>query len=137
MTVGSSERQTKPLITLLIVEDNYYVRVLLRDWLADILPACRLLEAGDGEEAIEIALEERPTGVLMDIGLPRLNGLEATRRLLAAWPEARIVLMSHAEAARHTSEGLAAGAKAVISKRDMDSQLIPLLADLLRPPDPR
>lgn len=66
--------------TILIVEDVMMNRELLVQLLEDDY---RLLIAGDGEEAVDIALKQRPDLVLMDLSLPRVDGWEATRRIKA------------------------------------------------------
>ncbi len=70
-----------PKLTILYADDNPrnhdFVRLALRS--EDV----RLLEAADGQAAIDIALRERPDVILMDINMPEINGLEATRRLKA------------------------------------------------------
>ena len=67
--------------TILYVEDNEYNRKIVRQLLART--AYRLVEAVDGEAGVDAAFASRPDLILMDIQLPRLSGLDATRRLRA------------------------------------------------------
>ena len=67
--------------TILYVEDNEANRMLVRDLLKRT--SYRLIEAFDGEAGIAAALEHRPDLILMDVQLPKLSGIEATRRLRA------------------------------------------------------
>lgn len=67
--------------TILYVEDNEYNRKIVRQLLART--SYRLVEAVDGESGVEAALASQPDLILMDIQLPRLSGLDATRRLRA------------------------------------------------------
>lgn len=67
--------------TILYVEDNEFNRQIVRDLLART--SYRLIEANDGEAGVAMALQELPDLVLMDIQLPKISGLEATRRLRA------------------------------------------------------
>ena len=67
--------------TILHVEDNEFNRQIVRDLLART--SYRLVEANDGEAGVAMALQELPDLVLMDIQLPKISGLEATRRLRA------------------------------------------------------
>jgi two-component system cell cycle response regulator DivK len=67
--------------TVLYVEDNEFNRKLVRDLLART--SYRLLEAGDGENGVATARRERPDVIIMDIQLPRMSGIDATRVLRA------------------------------------------------------
>jgi two-component system, cell cycle response regulator DivK len=67
--------------TILHIEDNEFNRKIVRDLLART--SYRLVEAVDGEEGVQRALRERPDLVLVDIQLPKMSGLEVTRRLRA------------------------------------------------------
>ena len=67
--------------TILYVEDNELNRKLVRDLLRRT--SYRLIEAPDGEAGVQMALAERPGLILMDVQLPKLSGVEATRRLRA------------------------------------------------------
>ncbi len=66
--------------TILVVDDHEAVRWGLREWLEMAFPGCRVIEANSGEEAIVLTINESPRVVLMDINLPGMNGIEATRR---------------------------------------------------------
>jgi DNA-binding NarL/FixJ family response regulator len=77
-----------------VVADDHPVfrqglRVLLEDLGVDVVA-----EAPDGTEAVEVALRERPDVVLMDVQMPGLSGIEATRQLLERWPEARVLVLT-------------------------------------------
>ncbi len=65
--------------TILIVEDHDAVRRSLRDWLEVEFPQCRVIEAASGEESIALIQTESPRLVIMDISLPGMSGIEATR----------------------------------------------------------
>jgi CheY-like chemotaxis protein len=64
---------------ILIVDDSYTARALLRSMLSGL--PCDMITAGDGVEAVERALAERPNLILMDVEMPRMDGLTACRRL--------------------------------------------------------
>jgi two-component system chemotaxis response regulator CheY len=66
--------------TILIVDDDPTIRKLIATTLEDV-SGYRLQEAGDGEEAVDRAIDARPAIVFLDIDMPRLNGIEACRRL--------------------------------------------------------
>ena len=72
--------------TILVVDDHDAVRRSLRDWLQVEFPDCRVIGAACGEEALSLVGEEPPRLVVMDISLPGMTGIEATRQLKANWP---------------------------------------------------
>ena len=81
-------------IRIFIVEDQTLMRQGLKTIL-DLEPGMRVIgETEDGETAIQRGLETRPDVTLMDIQIPRLNGLEATEAICAAWPEAKVIILT-------------------------------------------
>ena len=117
--------------TILIVEDHAVVRKLLCDWLSEMLPDCKLVEAQSGEEAVALTGTQPLPLVLMDFGLPGMNGIEATRRIKAIAPGTSVVMLSiHDEQAYQTS-AIAAGASAFVSKCTMQTELVPVIQTLL------
>jgi DNA-binding NarL/FixJ family response regulator len=81
-------------------------------------------EAANGLEAVEKAARFQPTVVLMDIRMPELDGLEATRRILAADSEARILILTTFDLDEYVYEALKAGASGFVLKDDPPEQLI-------------
>lgn len=77
-------------------------------------------EAATGEQAVQLAEELKPDLVLMDINLPGIDGLEATRQIVSRLPTAKVIIMSTYEAAEYENRALEAGAVAFISKSDFD-----------------
>jgi len=73
-------------------------------------------EAGDGATALEVATEARPDVVLMDIRMPGMDGVEATRRLLARWPEARVIILTTFDDDAYIFDALRAGALGYLLK---------------------
>ena len=118
--------------TILIVEDHEAVRRSLRDWLQVEFPQCRLIEAASGEEAIALIRVESPRLAVMDISLPGMSGIEATRRIKAASPSTQIVMLTIHEGATYRADATTAGASAYVPKRVMQTELIPTLAALLK-----
>ncbi len=116
--------------TILIVEDHDTVRASLRDWLAAVFPAARFVDSATGEEAVRLAREWRPTIVLMDIGLPQMNGIETTRQIMQAAPQTKVVILTIHEAAAYQQAAEAAGAAAFVPKRKMYADLLPVLRTL-------
>ena len=84
-------------------------------------------EAGDGLEAVQKAVELRPDLVLMDIGLPSLNGLEAARRILELVPESKIIFVSQESSAEVMQAARNAGASGYVVKAKAASELMPAI----------
>jgi DNA-binding NarL/FixJ family response regulator len=118
---------------ILLVDDHGRFRASLRDWLEHRLRDVEVLEAADGEEAVALAAERRPDLVLMDIGLPGMDGLEATRRILRRRPGTVVVVVSLHSTERHRAESAAAGAAAHVAKGSLPQGLEQALGDALRP----
>ena len=117
--------------TILIVEDHGDVRKALRDWLETEFRQCRVIEAASGEEAIALCRIESPTLVIMDIRLPGMSGIEATRQIKATLPSAQIVMLTIHTGDIYRADAKAAGASAYVTKQRMHSELVPALAALL------
>jgi len=117
--------------TILIVEDHDAVRRSLRGWLEVEFPQCRVIEAASGEQAIALIRSESPRLVLMDISLPGMSGIEATRQIKATLPSAQVVMLTIHEGDTYRADATAAGASAYVPKRTMQTELIPTLAALL------
>lgn len=118
-------------ITILIVEDHEAVRSLLREWLLTAFPQSCVIEATSGEEAIAIAQARSPRVVVMDVDLPGITGIEATRQIKATVPSAQVVILSGHEADVYRASATAAGASAYVPKRTLQIELLPTLAALL------
>jgi DNA-binding NarL/FixJ family response regulator len=86
-----------------------------------------IAEARNGIEAVQQAARFDPTVVLMDIRMPELDGLQATRRILAANPSARILILTTFDLDEYLYEGLQAGASGFVLKDDPPEQLIAAL----------
>lgn len=85
-------------ITILLADDHYIVRHALKDVLGKQPDFSIVGEACDGEEAVNLAVKLRPRLVIIDIGMPKLNGLEATRKIKAVCPEIAVLALTiHAE----------------------------------------
>jgi two-component system invasion response regulator UvrY len=117
--------------TILIVEDHDAVRRSLRDWLKVEFPQCRVIEAVSGEEAMALTQIESPHLVVMDITLPGMSGIEATRQIKATLPSAQIVMLTVHEDETYRADATAAGASAYVPKRAMQTELVRTLAALL------
>jgi DNA-binding NarL/FixJ family response regulator len=111
-------------IRVLIADDQSMVRAGFRMLLSGEEDIDVVAEARDGLEAVAAAARFDPTVVLMDIRMPELDGLEATRRIIAANPQARILILTTFDLDEYVYEALSAGASGFVLKDDPPEQLI-------------
>jgi DNA-binding NarL/FixJ family response regulator len=111
-------------IRVLVADDQSMVRAGFRMLLSDEEDIDVVAEAQNGLEAVEKAARFNPTVVLMDIRMPELDGLEATRRILAADPAARVLILTTFDLDEYIYEALSAGASGFVLKDDPPEQLI-------------
>ncbi|HTQ73327.1 MAG TPA: response regulator transcription factor [Burkholderiales bacterium] len=116
--------------SILVVEDHEPLRRSVVTWLECRFPACRVRGVETAEEAL--ALPDRPDIVLMDINLRGVDGLEATSRIKALKPGTRIIILTMHDTPHHRRAAAEAGAEGFIAKRDMEMQLEPAVASLLK-----
>ena len=109
---------------VLVADDQSMVRAGFRMLLAGEDDIEVVAEASNGLEAIEKAARFDPTVILMDIRMPELDGLEATRRILAADRGARILILTTFDLDEYVYEALRAGASGFVLKDDSPEQLI-------------
>ena len=111
-------------IRVLVVDDQSMVRAGFRLLLADEPDLEVVAEASNGLEAVAQAARFHPDVILMDIRMPELDGLEATRRILAADPAARVLVLTTFNLDEYVYEALRAGASGFVLKDDPPEQLI-------------
>jgi DNA-binding NarL/FixJ family response regulator len=119
--------------TILIVDDHDVVRRSLREWLGAVFPSFDLLEVATGEEAVSVASERSLQAVVMDIGLPCMSGIEATRLIKKAAPATEVIILTMHEDTAYRVDAAAAGASAYVAKGKMRAELVPTLEALLLP----
>jgi DNA-binding NarL/FixJ family response regulator len=116
--ITSGFRECEKRIRILIADDHLLIRKGLNCMLS-IEPDLEIVgEARDGVEAVELAAKLQPDIILMDINMPRMDGIAATRLIHQAFPEAKILGLSMHLKNDMSEAMLAAGAEAYISKAD-------------------
>ncbi len=111
-------------IRLILVDDHDVVRTGVKTFL-ERQPGLQVVgEAGDGEQAIAIAQEVNPDVIVMDITMPGMDGLEATRRIKSLCPDCRVLALTVHEDKQYFFEMLAAGASGYITKQAAADELV-------------
>ena len=112
-------------MTTIVVADDHKI---VREGLVKLLESRGDLEvvgeASDGEEAVNMVLEKQPDVVLMDIWMPRLSGIDATRRIGKRGSEAKVLVLSMHESRSYVEEVLRAGAAGYVVKSSATSDLL-------------
>ena len=112
---------------LLIVDDHAFIRRGVQAILQSF-PEWELCgEAGDGEEAVRLAEALKPEVILMDVTMPGLNGIEATRVIRKSQPKIKIVLLTLHESTEILRNGFRAGATGYLLKADAEQELLKAL----------
>ncbi len=110
-------------IRVLLADDHQIVRQGLRALLAAQPDVQVVAEAGDGREAVQLAEEHRPDVAVLDLSMPLLNGLEATRQIQSRVPEVAVVILSMHPDEEYVRQALQAGALGYVLKQSADSEL--------------
>ena len=112
------------VLRILIADDHEVARQGIRSLLESHAEWEVCGEARDGREAVEYASKLKPDVLLLDIGMPNLNGLDAARQILATTPEARILILTVHDSEQVVREVLAAGARGFLLKSDAGRDLL-------------
>src|SRR5712692_8241534 len=110
-------------ISVLLVDDHSLVRRGFRRILEDEPDITVAGEAGDGVQAIRLADELRPKVIVMDCAMPGMNGLEATRQILAKHPQSLVLMLSMHPEETLVRQALEAGARGYVLKNAVDLEL--------------
>lgn len=117
--------------TILIVEDHAATRNAMVALLDGALPACQLLSVDTAEAALLLCAETVPAVVIMDISLPGMNGIEATQKICAQFPQVRVIMHSSNDMQIFRDQSAAMGACAFVSKGRASSELVAVVSRLL------
>src|SRR5262249_43991010 len=109
--------------TILVVEDHPATLAALVELLDAAFPGCTLLAVEAAEQALQRCAEAAPHVVIMDIALPGMNGIEATRRIKASYPATRVVMHSSYDMRVYLESAVSAGASAFVRKSKVSSEL--------------
>ena len=125
--VRGQELMPNRSLSVLVVDDDSRFRGSVVGLLAEV-PGVRVLgEAGDGDEAVRLAIERRPQVVLMDITMPGAGGLEAIRRTKAVLPDTKVIVITmHAEAV-YQRAAAQCGADGFVLKKNVRGELLSTL----------
>jgi len=117
---------------VLIVDDHELIRRGVRSLLLS-QPDCEVCgEAADGQDAVAKAKQWKPDIVVMDVSMPNLNGLEATRQIRAALPQTEVLILSQHESAEMARQAFHAGARGYVVKSSISKHLLAALEKVRR-----
>ena len=112
------------MIRVFLADDHTMVRQGFRLILSSQPDIEIVGEAGNGRQAVELAEKLHPDVIVMDVAMPELNGIEATRRLAASSPRSRVLALSMHKDSVYVREILRAGARGYLLKDSIDSDLV-------------
>ncbi len=115
------------IIRTLIVDDNASFRQCVKEFLASEPDIEVVGEAADGQEAILKARELKPDLVLMDVRMPGINGIGATRQLKDEMPELKVIVLTIFDLEEYREVAMASGANGYVIKKSLVQELLPAI----------
>jgi DNA-binding NarL/FixJ family response regulator len=115
-------------LRLILADDHALVRQGLRKILEERPDWTVVAEAGDGREAVRLTLEHHPDIAILDIGMPLLNGIDATRQIVHRWPDARVLMLSMHKDEPYVARAFQAGVKGYLLKDSLGVDLLGAVA---------
>lgn len=119
-------------VKILLADDHRIFREALRELILDGMQAEVVGEADNGIRVVELAGETKPDIVIMDVNMPRLNGIEATRKIMEIQPRAKVICLSMHADERFVDAMFAAGAVGYLLKVCACEELISAIGDVLK-----
>ena len=120
------------MLRILLADDHSIVRRGLKDLIEAHVGWSVCAEAATGREAVELCIKHRPQVAVLDLSMPELNGLEATRRIRQEVPDTEVLVFTMHESEELVREVLAAGARGYLLKSEAADQLIPAVESLAK-----
>ena len=120
------------MIKILLADDHQIVRDGLRSMLEKQQGFQVVAEADNGKTAVDLALEFTPDVIIMDVTMPELNGIEATRMILKAFPRCKVIALSMHSDKRYVTRALKAGALGYLLKDSAFDELVKAIRTVLR-----
>lgn len=119
------------MTTILIVDDHPPVRVVLKMHLSQVLGVTHVLEADNGQAAIEIVRQYAPDLVILDLDIPKINGLEVIPRLKAVHPSVRVLVITGQDQNTFAPRARLAGAQGFVSKTQDLAEIVRCVESVL------
>jgi|SRR5579883_987370 DNA-binding NarL/FixJ family response regulator len=119
-------------IRVLLVDDHAVIRAGLRALLEATTDTEVIGEAENGHEGIGAARRLRPDVILLDVGMPRLNGIQAARQILHETPRVKVLVLSSYDDERHVREAIAAGVAGYVLKESAAVELLEAIRETVR-----
>jgi DNA-binding NarL/FixJ family response regulator len=136
LSTPTADAQTARLATsvarVMVVEDFEPFRRMISSMLQNRAEVQVICEVADGLEAVQKAEELQPDLIVLDIGLPTLNGIEAARRIAKRVPQSKILFLSQDASADVVQQALSTGASGYAVKADAESELLTAVSAVLR-----
>ena len=117
--------------TILTADDDQRFQAIVRRCLEENPDFSLVGQVADGEQAVRLARELQPDVVLMDISMPRLNGLEATRRIKTEQPNTKVVIVTMHDDEAYQKAAAENGADSFLCKKTLLKSLIPTIRQVL------
>lgn len=111
----------------IIVDDHKALRKALKSWLEVNFKGINFLDAADGEEALALVRNTEPAAVVMDVSLPGMNGIEATRQIKQTFPKTCVIIHTIHEDIAYREDAESAGAEFYITKSRTQTDLLPVI----------